>query len=141
MDPDLQRLCAIPGHDDLSYDQVAHVMQVHQTTVARLVVGQKLESKRHHGRGTGKQSRVRISRAAVVRYLVRQSTADRAVIIAAIKEQCPQYLPAIADLVSGSAELPKNVIPMDGQPRQHRHKADEWHPGQLALFQEFPAAS
>jgi len=130
MDPDLTRLCAIPGNDDLTTGQAEEVLQLSRNTLQRLTSGNtpKIETKRHDGRGDGSKSRVRIPRAAVVRYLVMSSRGERAVILAAIKAQCPQYLPAVADLMPGAAALPSNVIPM--HPRTKRHTKDpyEGHP-------------
>jgi len=139
MDPDLTRLCAIPGNDDLTTGQAEDVLQLSRNTLQRLTSGNspKIETKRHDGRGDGSKSRVRIPRAALVRYLVISSRGERAVILAAIKAQCPQYLPAVADLMPGSAvtALPANVIPFHktrrrGDPETGRHE----HPDQLQLF-------
>lgn len=142
MDPDLTRLCAIPGNEDLTTFQVEEIMQISRNSLQRLVSNQLIETKRHEIRGEGKKSRVRIPRAAVVRYLVISSRGDRAVILAAIKAQCPQYLPAVADLMPGAAHLPDNVIPMHGTKAKRTkptHKPETWHPAQLALFKEdFP---
>jgi hypothetical protein len=118
MDPDLTRLCAIPGNDDLTTGQVEEVLQLSRNTLQRLTGGHepKIETKRHDGRGDGSRPRVRVPRAAVVRYLVKHSRGDRAVILAAIKTQCPQFLPAVADLLPAAAvSLPNNVIPMHGR--------------------------
>jgi len=118
MDPDLTRLCAIPGNDDLTSFDLGHVLQVGRTAVGRMIKAEKIETKRPEARGNGSKSRVRIPRAAVVRYLVQHSRGERAVILAAIKAQCPQYLPAVADLLpAAAASLPSNVIPMHGRQR------------------------
>lgn len=132
MDPDLTRLCAIPGNDDLDPKAVEDVLLLSRNSVQRLVSHNRIESKRCELRGDGSKSRVRIPRAAVVRYLVISSRGERAVILAAIKEQCPQYLPAVADLMPGAAALPANVIPMTGRKRAKQPKPE--HPGQLFLF-------
>jgi hypothetical protein len=77
----------------------------------------------------------------VVRYLVQRSSGDRAVILAAIKAQCPHYLPAVADLMPGAArELPSNVIPMTGggsdkrKVKSEKGRGQPEHPAQLLLF-------
>lgn len=140
MDPDLTRLCAIPGNDDLDPKAVEDVLDLKRNSVQRLVSRNRIESKRLELGGNGIKSRVRIPRAAVVRYLVISSRGDRAVILAAIKAQCPQYLPAVADLMPGAAALPANVIPMhqgSGAKKAKAHAPKE-HPDQLSLFQ-FPA--
>ena len=137
MDPDLARLCAIPGDYDLTCAQASEVLQVSRQTMQRLVGSAKIETKRHEGRGCGKQLRVRIPRASLVRYLAKHYTGERAVILAAIKSQCPQYLPAVADLMPGTqAPLPANVIPIERghRARPAKSKPDEWHPDQLPLF-------
>lgn len=123
MDPDLTRLCAIPGNDDLTRPEAAHVLVLSEKSVDRLIMAGKLEAKRHEGRGEADKGRVRIPRAALVRYLVRRSTGDRAAILSAVKAQCPQYLPAVADLMPGAqaVSLPANVIPMPGARRARPH--------------------
>ena len=143
MDSDLTRLCAIPGHDDLTCAQVEDVLQLSSHSIQRLVSNGVIETKRHAGRGMGRKPRVRITRAAVVRYLVQHCSGDRAVILAAVRTQCPQYLPAVADLTgSKAADLsasasaqPSNVILMTGakRPRKPTGPAPD-HPGQMFLF-------
>lgn len=122
MDPDLARLCAIPGTHDLSMAEVAEVLQVSSKTVERNTRLQRIEAKRHGGRGDGVASRVRISRAAVVRYLVAISGGDKSVILAAVAAQCPQYLAAAqgrtpmtnAESATRSAtKRPRNVLPFE----------------------------
>lgn len=120
------------------------VLEVSAATVQRLAhsQGRVLEVKRHEGRGHGHSQRIRIPRASVVRYLVRISSGDKSVILAAIKEQCPQYLPAVADMVPGAAAvtMPTNVISMTekrGRGDQEKRGAKQpkpEHPGQLFLF-------
>jgi hypothetical protein len=137
MDPDLARLLSIPGDDDLSTIQVEYVLQVGRNTAQRLIKRGKIESKRHEGRGTGQRAAVRIPRAAVVRYLLKCCTGDKATMLAAIAAQCPQFLPAAQGLQNGP--LPDNVVPMHEAPRTKRGKATPTeHPGQLLLF---PVAS
>lgn len=116
MDPDLTRLCQIPGNEDLTSTDLEHILQVGRTCVQRMIMMEKIEVKRPEARGDGSRSRIRIPRAAVVRYLVKHTHGDRAVILASVKALCPQYLPAIADLLPGAAavQLPHNVIPMHG---------------------------
>lgn len=92
MDPDLARLCAIPGHYDLSAAEVAEVIQVDARTVRRMVQRGRLEAKLHQGRGDGKETRMRFTRLSVVLYLVRVSSGDRAAILGSISLQCPEYL-------------------------------------------------
>ncbi len=117
MDPDLTRLCAIPGNDDLTCPQVEDILQLSRNSVQRLTTQGRIEIKRHAGRGQAEKGRVRIPRAAIVRYLVLRSGGDRAVILAAVRTQCPHYLPAVADLLPGAAPAtrPANVIPMRGR--------------------------
>jgi hypothetical protein len=142
MDPDLSRLCAIPGNDDLTTMQVEEVLQLSPHSVRRLTTGQspRIECKRHEGRGDGSRPRIRVPRAAVVRYLVLHSRGDRVAILSAIKTQCPQYLPAVADLLPGAAavQLPSNVIPITSGTRKAAKAAPTEHPGQMHLF-DFPA--
>jgi hypothetical protein len=139
MDPDLTRLLSIPGDDDLSTIQVEYVLQVGRNTAQRLIKRGKIESKRHEGRGAGQRAAVRVPRAAVVRYLLKCCTGDKATMLAAIAAQCPQYLPAAQGLQSGP--LPDNVVPMNEAARTKRRastKPAQDHPGQLLLF---PVAS
>lgn len=122
MDSDLTRLCAIPGTHDLSIPEVAaDVLQISPSSMHRIIRSGKMEVKRHEGRGRC-ALRVRIPRASIVRYLVRISSGDRTVILSAVAAQCPHYLPAVRDLMAGSAAhhdaaSPSNVIPM---PRKRR---------------------
>jgi hypothetical protein len=60
------------------------------------------------------------------------------VILAAIKAQCPQFLPAVADLMPGAAavQLPSNVIPMHGRQRTKTAPPSFEHPD---LFPEMTA--
>jgi hypothetical protein len=140
MDPDLTRLCAIPGNDDLTSFDLEHVLQVGRTAVGRMIKAEKIETKRPEARGNGSKSRVRIPRAAVVRYIVKSSRGDRVAILSAIKAQCPQFLPAVADLLPGAAavQLPSNVIPITSGTRKAAKAALTEHPGQMHLF-DFPA--
>lgn len=133
MDSNLTRLCAISGNHDLSQSEVADVLQNEVSYVRRVIQRGLMEAQRLQGRRSA--HRVRIPRASVVRYLFRISTGDRSVILASIKTLCPQYLPAVQDLIKGEepkgeeAVTPDNVIPMHG-PRTKRPAKDpyEGHP-------------
>lgn len=128
-DPDLARLLAIPGDYDLSAAQVADVLQLSPQTIVRLAGTGEIEAKRHAARGCGKRRTIRIPRPAVVRYLVKSTTGDRAALLAAIALQCPQWL----QIAQGTeAPLPDNVIPM--KPRGRRLPMTQNDPRQLDLF-------
>lgn len=124
MDSDLARLCALPGTHDLSLNEAAEVLQVSTSYIQRVQRRGLLEAKRYQGRGDTAH-RVRIPRAAIVRYLVKISSGDKSVILAAIAAQCPQYLHA----AQGTEPAPSNVIPMHG-PRTKRPLKDPYagHP-------------
>jgi hypothetical protein len=79
----------------------------------RIIRRGMMEVKRHEGRGRC-ALRVRIPRAAIVRYLVKISSGDRTVILSAVAAQCPHFLPAVRDLMQGGGRepAPANVIPM-----------------------------
>ena len=113
MDSDLARLCALPGTHDLSLNETAEVLQVSTSYIQRVQRRGLLEAKRYQGRGDTAH-RVRIPRAAVVRYLVNISSGDKSVILSAIAAQCPQYLHA----AQGTEPTPSNVIPMHGARKQ-----------------------
>lgn len=139
MDEDIKRLLSLPGKHDLSLKQVAEVLELSEKTVMLLIRRQLLEAKKHLGRGKGISTRHRISRAAVVRYLVNSSTGDRGAILAAIEEQCPQYLAAakasgLTPSMAGNLnQLVKRSL------KSAAPKGERWQPGQMALFDEFPA--
>lgn len=128
MDPDLARLTAIPGTHDLSIPEVAAVLQVSCDTVERAIHKGALEAKRHAGRGRGYAMRPRITRAALIRYLVRITTGDKAALLASIASQCPEYLRVAQGL--GEQQLPENVIPM----RRGRRRAGDPFAGHPDLF-------
>lgn len=133
MDPDITRLLAIPGTHDLSLPEVAEVLQYSECTVSRLCRKNRIEHKRVNARGDGSKPRVRISRAAVVRYLVQSSSGNRAVILSAIAAQCPQYLPAVQGLTTGP--VPANVIPISSaRPRRPQGDRLEGHPELFAAL-------
>lgn len=116
-DPDLARLLRVPGDYDLSAEEAAEVLQVSRCTIERAVAKGALEAKRHAGRGRGHAMRIRIPRAAVVRYLVSICTGDRAVLLSAIAAQCPEYL-RVAQGLAETQPLPENVIPIRRRPRR-----------------------
>ncbi len=124
MDSDLARLCAMPGTHDLSLNEAAEVLQVSTSYIQRVQRRGLLEAKRYQGRGDTAH-RVRIPRAAIVRYLVNISSGDKSVILAAVAAQCPQYLHA----AQGTEPMPSNVIPMHGT-RKSRPAKDPYagHP-------------
>lgn len=139
MDPALSRLCAIPGDDDLTCAEAQAVLKASRNFMQRLVspdkpgkrpMRHKLEVKRYEGRGEGVQSRVHVPRASLVRYIAQSYSGDRRVILAAIKAQCPQFLPAVLDLIPGALPLPSNVIPIRG----HKRKPKDPHADHPLLF-------
>lgn len=143
MDPDLARLTALSGTDDLTVSEAAHILARSEDTIQRAVNAGKLEAKRHSGRGRGVSPRISISRAALVAYLVRITTGDRAILLAAIEAQCPQYLaaaktalrPSAESAPSADADLPANAIPF---PRPRRHGQRDHLSDHPTLF-ELPA--
>ncbi len=135
MDPDIARLIAVPGTHDLSLPEVAEVLQLSECTIARLCRKGRLENKRHNARGDGSKPRVRISRAAVVRYLVQSSTGNKEVILSAIAAQCPQYLPAVQGLTAPAGPVPANVIPISsGRTRRPQNDRLSGHPDLFAAL-------
>lgn len=129
MDPDLARLTAIPGTHDLTADEAAEVLQVSRWTIERVVANGRLEAKRHPGRGRGRAMRLRIPRAALVRYLVQITSGDKAALLAAIAAQCPEYL-RVAQGLGEAQALPDNVIPM----RRGRRRTGDPFAGHPDLF-------
>ena len=129
MDPDLARLTAIPGTHDLSIPEVAAVLQVSTDTVERAIHKGALEAKMHVGRGSGRVMRPRITRAALVRYLVQITSGDKAALLASIAAQCPEYL-RVAQGLGESQALPDNVIPM----RRGRRRTGDPFAGHPDLF-------
>lgn len=123
MDPDLARLCAIPGHYDLSAAEVAEVIQVDARTVRRMVQRGRLEAKLHQGRGDGKETRMRFTRLSVVLYLVRVSSGDRAAILGSISLQCPEYLKLAQALCTSLGG--RCLVDLDGDDEDASSAADE----------------
>lgn len=121
MDPDLSRLCSIEGDHDLTAAEVEHVLGLKERTVRRMVIKGKIEAKRYDAGGDGNQRRIRISRQAVVNYLLKITTGDKTALLSAIAAQCPQYLPAAQGLKSEPAPLPPNVVPIS-EGTKPRHK-------------------
>jgi hypothetical protein len=107
MDPDITRLCSIPGNDDLTTNQVEYVLDVRERSVRRMIRKGNLEAKRYDAGGTGEHGRLRVSRQAVVNYLLRITTGDKTALLSAIAERCPQYLPKAQP---PAAPLPANVV-------------------------------
>ncbi len=92
MDPDLRRLLKTDPRQDLAVQDVAGILKIHEATVKRLVERGVIEAKRHQGRGNGKRLAIRISHEAVLVYLVKICTGDRAALFHSIKSYCPQWL-------------------------------------------------
>lgn len=129
MDPDLARLCSIEGDHDLTAAEVEFVLDLKERTVRRMIRKGKIEAKRYDAGGDGDQRRIRVARRAVVNYLLKITTGDKAALLADIAAQCPQYLPAEQ---KAAAPLPPNVVPISEgrKPRAKRPVKDpfEGHP-------------
>ena len=149
----IDRLAELSSHE-LTIADAAFVLGRDRAFIESLIRLAHLEAlaisakskKRHDGKvSTRARQTYSISAAAVLVYLVKQTSGDKAVLMSAIELRFPQQLPlclrvaghALAGTAATTQE-PSNVIPMSGRKRAPRSRQPAEHPDQLCLF-NFPA--
>ncbi|GAA5137469.1 hypothetical protein GCM10023213_14220 [Prosthecobacter algae] len=123
MDPDLKRLLATPRDRDLTVREVADVLMVHEVTITRAVNRGDIESKRHSGRGQGSRHSIRITREAVLVYIVKICSGDRTALFHSIQTSCPPAWLDLALKTAGLHTLSPAPAPLAISPNQKRPKA------------------
>lgn len=106
----IAKLAAMGGDGCLSSREAAYVLDVTDRTVQRAVSLGKLEAVRPEGQGHGVRGGIRIPRAAVIAYLVKRTTGDRAALMSAIERAMPRYLDLAKSAAGGMRPLPANAI-------------------------------
>jgi hypothetical protein len=147
--------------DEMSPAQAAPILGMSEDTVFRLCNQERMPAKvldparresdterqrRKTSRTyTGPRRRWTLTKAGLITYMVKQTSGDeRELILHAIEQMCPQWLPVARRAALGeapAAELPPNVIPIKGRRSTRSASAsdDEQRPRQLDLFEKHTA--
>lgn len=129
-DPRVDLLAQIP-QDLMSTAQAATCLSRSRQHVEQLIRTGQLEATAVTGRGTGRNMRYLVTKAAVLRYLVEHTTGDRSCLLASIASVFPQYL-AVAQGAPMAPTAP-NVIRMRSGMRRRAPITPA--PAQGALYQ------
>lgn len=126
MHPVIQRLAQFRLSDELDTKDVAYVLALHRTAVVGLITHRRLEAREIGATGRNK-IRYRTTTEAVLRYLVKTTTADKAVLLEAIQGAFPKS----SVLAAAAPRKPHAGV---------RHAAAT-HPDQMELFAPAPGSS
>lgn len=123
---------------ELTAGEAADVLGVVRQTITVAIQTGDIEATRRNFKGHGRQQRYRISKAALIRWLWDHTTGDRAILRAAMTQECPEILRALDPKLSGPA--PDNIIPVATR-RPKPRPVHLPHPDQLDLFQSTSSSS
>lgn len=153
--PIIDRLAALSS-EELTVADVVHVLGLlDRKPVDGLIKSGALEALKggNHARGTdpmGREIRHRysIAAAAVLTYLVKITSGDKAVILEAVSQRFPHHYQLCVRVAKGLPALapsappaPANIVSLRKAKRSKPHSQPPDHPGQLYLFPAPDAAS
>ena len=133
MHPVIQRLLDYP--EELSTQEVAVVLDIDRSKVVLIIEKpDSLLEARSHNSGNGRKKRYRITREALLRYLVASTTGSKAVLLESIEKAFPNssaLKPVPAGVIDARTHFRSTPA---AAAHARKPKGDTTHPDQMDLF-------